>query len=77
MASFIVIFQHLPRATGKDNANLTVVGVLAAVRKRTPPENKSESLRLDPISTFHRHGDICSMELPCSTFHVQVLGLHC
>jgi hypothetical protein len=74
VTSFVVISQHLLGAAGEDHANHTVVGVSAVV---TTPEYMSVSLPLDPMSTWHRHRDVCSVELrlcPRPTVHRQSAG---
>jgi hypothetical protein len=76
VASIVVISEHLLGAAGEDHANHTVVGALPLLQK----ENISLSLTLDPMSTWHRHSDVCSVELPLCprpTFTAQVPGLYC
>ena len=53
---------------------------LYSCNKRKTPEYISLSLPLDPMSTWHRHSDVCSVELPLCprpTFYAQVPGLYC
>ena len=48
--------------------------------ERTTPDCMSVSLPLDPMSTWHRHSDVCSVKLPLcprTTFNAQVPGHYC